>query len=187
MNDNLKIDLKDLLEGDVILDFVEDAFQSEIFSKDDEIKFLEKISGHIKFKKAGSMILTDGNLKTSVRLTCVKCLSEFDYEIDIPFDIIYSPKPKQDEMEIELTKEDLDLSYFDDEFINPSEEIRETIILNIPMNPKCKDDCLGLCPKCGTNLNIEKCHCETEISEKEVDDWKSKLKKLKTKLGKESL
>ena len=185
MNENLKVELKDLLEGEVILDFVEDAIQSEIFSKEDDIKFLEKISGHIKFKKAGSMILTDGNLKTSVKLTCVLCLNEFDYDIDVPFGIIYSAKPKKVDMEIELTKEDLDIAYFSDEFINPSEEIRDAIILDIPFNPRCKGDCLGLCPRCGMNLNIESCGCEKDNGDEDAEAWKSKLKKLKTKIRKD--
>lgn len=185
MNENLKVELKDLLEGEVVLDFVEDAIQSEIFSKEDDIHFLEKISGHIKFKKAGAMILTDGNLKTSVKLTCGLCLNEFDYDIDVLFRVVYSPKPKKIGVEVELTKEDLDIAYFSDEFINPSEEIRDAIILDIPFNPRCKANCLGLCPRCGTNLNIEKCSCEKDNGDEDAETWKSKLKKLKTKIRKD--
>lgn len=40
--------------------------------------------------------------------------------------------------------------------------VNETVMANMPFNFLCKDDCLGLCPKCGTNLNKEKCNCNNK-------------------------
>jgi uncharacterized protein len=44
-------------------------------------------------------------------------------------------------------------------FIDLDPEIREEIILEYPLKPVCKNGCLGLCPKCGRNLNEGKCDC----------------------------
>ncbi len=183
MNENLKINIKDLLEGDVALDVDEDALGSEIFSGEDEIEFSKRITGRIKFTKAGKMIWAQGKLETAVKLVCVKCLEEFAYKVNAPFNIVYTQKPEFSEKEIELTKDDLDLAYFDEDFICPNNEIREAIILNIPLNPRCKADCLGLCLRCGINLNLTKCNCESRSDEEKTAEWKTKLKKFKLKLN----
>ncbi len=46
------------------------------------------------------------------------------------------------------------------EKIDLSEFLKEQIVLSLPYKLLCKEDCKGLCPKCGTNLNIEKCNCK---------------------------
>ena len=46
-----------------------------------------------------------------------------------------------------------------DEFADLTEELRECIILSFPSNPLCSEDCKGLCPHCGADLNKGPCHC----------------------------
>ena len=43
--------------------------------------------------------------------------------------------------------------------------IREQIILMVPLKPLCREDCRGLCPNCGANLNLESCDCKTDKSD----------------------
>jgi uncharacterized protein len=43
-----------------------------------------------------------------------------------------------------------------------TEVVRQALFLAMPMNPICKDDCAGLCPQCGSNLNQEQCQCERD-------------------------
>lgn len=63
---------------------------------------------------------------------------------------------------MELTPHDADKVYFHGPFIDLSTGIREAIILSQPINYLCKDDCLGLCPVCGINLNVKTCNCKSD-------------------------
>jgi len=58
--------------------------------------------------------------------------------------------------------------------IDITEDIRETVLLAIPIKLLCKHDCKGLCPHCGANLNVESCTCAEEM----IDPRWEALKKL---------
>jgi len=62
--------------------------------------------------------------------------------------------------ELELTTEELDYDYFEGDEIDLSDTIYEGIVLAYPMKSLCHEDCRGLCPSCGTNLNKKQCSCE---------------------------
>jgi uncharacterized protein len=73
-------------------------------------------------------------------MSCSRCLREFQDKLDKKFTLNFSI----DKLE---TKIDLD------------PEIRDQIILDYPINPLCRQDCKGLCPKCGIDLNQVQCNC----------------------------
>jgi uncharacterized protein len=66
------------------------------------------------------------------------------------------------EGEREVAEEDLDTSFYRDDQIDLNEVLREQFYLALPMKPLCREDCEGLCPKCGTNLNTGTCTCATQ-------------------------
>ena len=66
----------------------------------------------------------------------------------------------EDEREVE--DEDLETSYYRDDQIDLNELLREQFYLALPMKPLCREDCTGLCPQCGTNLNTGRVHCAPE-------------------------
>jgi uncharacterized protein len=55
----------------------------------------------------------------------------------------------------ELTGDQLDLGPM----------VREVMVLDAPMSPLCRDDCRGLCPQCGVDLNVETCSCSGEVAD----------------------
>ncbi|MBM4294554.1 MAG: DUF177 domain-containing protein, partial [Deltaproteobacteria bacterium] len=63
--------------------------------------------------------------------------------------------------EEELTAADLDVDFISGENIDLQGIVREQIILSMPLKPLCHEDCRGLCPGCGANLNREACTCES--------------------------
>ncbi|MGQ0540872.1 MAG: DUF177 domain-containing protein, partial [Blastocatellia bacterium] len=64
----------------------------------------------------------------------------------------------------EVSGEDLDVDLLIDDSLDLNEIVREQILLNLPQQIFCKEDCKGLCPKCGANINLIDCNCnETEI------------------------
>ena len=77
--------------------------------------------------------------------------------------------------EAEINTEDLDVSLIEGNEIDLAELVREQLLLNLPEQVFCKEDCKGLCEKCGANRNLIDCNC----IEKEIDPRWSALKNLK--------
>lgn len=63
--------------------------------------------------------------------------------------------------EYELGAGELDISFLEEEKINVAGLVRENVLLALPVQPLCDDDCRGLCPRCGANLNRGPCSCST--------------------------
>ena len=74
--------------------------------------------------------------------------------------------------EITLTTDDLQLfiEIGDEEIVDITEDIRAELLINLPANLLCSDDCRGLCPVCGCNLNTDDCDCVVDNSDGKSDD-----------------
>lgn len=126
--------------------------------------------------KFGNKVLVTGKITSEAELVCSRCLNNLPYPVKINFNAEYVPQFKfTGEEEHELTKEELDVSFYQGDEINIEGLIKEHIILSVPMKPLCKSDCRGLCLKCGENLNEISCDCSFE----DVDPRLEPLKKLK--------
>lgn len=102
-----------------------------------------------------------GRLTANVEFACVRCLQTTLFKIDAEFDDVFIEPDAEGETDVSLEAEELDESYALDGRIDIAEAVREQIILALPDRPLCGEDCKGLCPKCGTNLNLIKCNCIT--------------------------
>lgn len=96
---------------------------------------------------------------------CAACLQAFEMEVPVAFSLTLKPRPQSgagmpDEME--LSKDDLEECFYEGDVIDLEEILREQIILALPMYPRCKEECRGLCPVCGADLNKETCDCQRE-------------------------
>jgi uncharacterized protein len=95
---------------------------------------------------------------------CVRCLAEYEEPMQVTFAAEYRVKgqPKRgrgaaDPADFEDTGEDV--YPYDGERLEMAEMLREQVILSSPMQPLCRQDCLGLCPVCGQNRNQRLCSC----------------------------
>jgi uncharacterized protein len=103
-----------------------------------------------------------GNVKTTLELTCGRCLEPFRLDVDAPFDLRYLPRAANTgEGEVEIEEDDLTTAYYADDVIDLGQLMTEQFHLALPMKPLCAQTCRGLCPKCGTNLNLGSCECRT--------------------------
>lgn len=100
--------------------------------------------------RQGTDYIVDGKVKTVLNLNCDLCLSAFETKLDFDLNEIFSENPDLDEEIWELSDKTIDLK--------PA--VIANIILNMPMQVLCSDDCKGLCPKCGHNLNDGDCGCD---------------------------
>ena len=118
------------------------------------------ISVNLLLSKSEGNIRIKGLLETRGRPACSRCLEELDLQVRAPIDFTLhtgsrGPLPK----ELELTTAELDYDYFEGDEIDLSDTIYEGIVLAYPMKSLCHEDCRGLCPSCGTNLNKKQCSC----------------------------
>lgn len=119
-----------------------------------------KVDGEENFPYRGEVVLirTDkgllakGSLSTVVGVVCSRCLCDFDQELSV----CYSE-------EFLLQREEG--AFIIDEYrqIDLSEVTRQYTLLAEPMKPLCSEDCSGLCPRCGRNLNLGACDCVKDI------------------------
>jgi len=115
---------------------------------------------NLTFSLLAEKVIIRGNLKTSIETTCVGCLSEFIQPLDINFHYFLCPQSAAVfEAEKELQEDDMEVGYYQGGVIELQPFVREQIYLAVPQNPHCREDCLGLCPACGTNLNKKNCSC----------------------------
>ena len=118
------------------------------------------VRGKVQFLRTDRSILVRGKLETTVRDTCSRCLDEFDYSLTLEIEEEYhlardpaSGTPLKPPSEIGAFTID------ENNLLDLSEAVREYTLLAQPMKPICRDDCAGLCPQCGRNLNHETCNC----------------------------
>lgn len=115
-----------------------------------------------------------GTITADAEFDCTRCLTPVKQDFKVAFDISYITEiPEAATAEIEVG--DLDTDVLADESLDLKEVVREQILLNLPEQVFCKEDCRGLCQKCGANRNLINCSCE----EKEIDPRWLALKNLK--------
>ncbi|VAX19005.1 hypothetical protein MNBD_NITROSPINAE04-598 [hydrothermal vent metagenome] len=129
--------------------------------------------------RAGTTIYFDGEVDAAIRLDCSRCLETFSFGVSGKVSAVFMPEAegKGEGPEKQLRADDLDVQFYDGDEIDLLPPIRDYVAFEIPMRPLCADDCNGLCPECGLNLNKTKCSCEKQ----QVDSRFSALKKLITR------
>ena len=102
-----------------------------------------------------------GRVQTTLELPCSRCLEPFTSSVDAAFDLRYQPHATNTgEGEIEVEEDDLTTAFYEHDAIDLGHLMREQMYLALPMKPLCCDDCRGLCPTCGANLNLGTCGCK---------------------------
>ncbi len=105
---------------------------------------------------AGVLVMT-GSLHTTIHGVCDRCASDFDRFVEFPLDVV---------LVTELTNEENE-----DEWVFPLEGdsadlediVRTVFVLNLDSKLLCKEDCKGMCCRCGKNLNDGPCNCQKEL------------------------
>lgn len=134
-----------------------------------------KIRGEVSLLRTQRGILVKGTLRTEVELTCSRCLNLFNYPATLNIEEEYTPTiDVVSGVPLSLPEEPGSFRIDEHHVIDLTEAIRQYTLLAIPMKPLCREDCAGLCPNCGRNLNQGPCGCP----EQPVDPRWSELTKL---------
>ena len=134
-----------------------------------------KIQGEVRLTRTNRSILVKGTLYTEVEITCSRCLSLFSCPLTLNIEEEYFPLiDVSSGTPLSLPGELGSFTIDEHHVLDLTEAIRQYALLVIPMKPLCREDCAGLCPSCGHNLNQGGCDCPPQ----EADPRWSKLKKL---------
>jgi uncharacterized protein len=178
LNNEVVINISNLIEDKVKRIDFEYLFKcNEIPFKDKSITFCDNFFLAGKIKKFKENFLFTGKIKTKLKLQCNTCLTDFVYVLNANILLNYVRKDETNADEDYINEKEY-YNSFEGFFINITEDIRQWILLNIPFYPKCKDDCLGLCQSCGTNLNEQKCDCDSRNNQNDYGIFNNIINKL---------
>jgi uncharacterized protein len=126
-----------------------------------DFKLVRPVNVDLEIQKRSDHVRVQGSLKGTLQVTCHRCLSAFPrpLEEDIDVFLVEGEEPEPSE-ELELTPSEMDYESFDGVIIEIDRLVAEQIFLALPVKILCSESCLGLCPRCGANLNEEPCRCE---------------------------
>ena len=129
--------------------------------EDDPVLGLDKpLKVDAELYRAGKRFILKGKLSGGVLITCDRCLEAYNRDIVYGFNVsLVRPTSDPENMEVELIEEDMSVAFVNEEEIDLDDIIREQVYLALPIKYLCNDNCMGLCPECGMNLNMNKCQC----------------------------
>ncbi len=128
----------------------------------DSLVSVERIEVRLAVQKSGQEYFCQGKVKAQVTLECARCLATFVCELDGPTDFIIGSEESAAGGKDEYDTEDYVFLRGNDFCVDISEPVRQALILAVPLKPLCSEDCRGLCPSCGANLNERSCNCNRE-------------------------
>jgi uncharacterized protein len=120
-----------------------------------------------------------GRLSAGLELQCARCLDAVKQDVKREFELLYRPLGADaGKDELSVTDAEAEIGYYQGEGILLEDVLREQVLLALPLKITCRDDCKGLCPHCGKNLNQEQCSCAVPA---EDPRWAA-LKEIRTRL-----
>lgn len=129
----------------------------------------------VEISHQGQFLDMDGQVCTEVKAPCARCLEPVmaQVESEVHEQLLYA---KDVTLFSHLAVGEVEEKYFiyDNDTLDITDIIREIILADLPQKVLCRDDCRGLCPKCGKNLNQGSCSCDLH----EVDPRLAILAKL---------
>jgi uncharacterized protein len=129
--------------------------------------------------RKGEEVRINGKIKGEAEVLCDRCLAATRLPFEVEFDASFIPRPLAAARgeNVELLTEDLMLASYEDGAVDVDELVREQILLALPTRRLCREECKGLCPTCGADLNAAECSCEqgeTDPRWSALAGWKDK-------------
>ena len=175
----MKLDLRPLLAGDRLLTF--DYELPLDIDPEDTSSFLYGVSFPSPMKVKGEITNTAGYMRMTLTASvdyqaeCARCLSPVCGCFTLDLEKTVAPRNLLSGLDEDKLD---DYAIIEDGFLDMDEPLLLQLEMEFPVRFLCKDDCLGLCSKCGKNLNEGNCECDT----KEIDPRMEPLRKLLEKM-----
>jgi len=154
----MKIDLRELAQGQSRLDM--EITGASVGVTPSEVSLEGPLSLSLHLDRRGEEIWIRGHIHAIALQQCSRCLVDFSQILALDFEVfcarVQNPRV---ESHPALDEEDGGVHMHDGKVLSIDGEIREAVILGLPMRPLCKEDCAGLCPRCGEDRNLGPCRC----------------------------
>jgi DUF177 domain-containing protein len=144
------------------------AFSERFESPAEDITLIDPVVGELSLIGTGLTVYLTGRVHTVLNLVCGACLRPFsqrlDFSVDEEFGRVSSPSRGSVDGsavrgESALGPEDFVVPVGPDEMVDLSEVVRQHLVLALPIAPRCRKECQGLCASCGADLNVKRCRC----------------------------
>ena len=166
------------------LSLVGEASAEELGLTETDATLRGPLSVSLDLMQADEMIAVRGVLEGTVVRQCVRCLKEYDDPLAFSVHAAFAregkeakagvrqpkvaearkgrPAPAKDNAQVEEEDEGDDRYFYQGDHVELAPMLREHVILAAPMQPLCREDCAGLCARCGKDLNEGLCQCPVE-------------------------
>lgn len=123
-----------------------------------DYEFVGPASVDLRYYRSGQELFFTAAMESRVAGECARCLGRFEFRHAPAFDVVMVPRVGR------WAEEDLegggdDLVWYEGDDVDVSPLLHERLLLTLPTLPLCRDDCRGLCGRCGTDLNLGPCDC----------------------------
>lgn len=141
---------------------------------------LAKLDSNVEFRvrhhRVESEVFLNGTVSFTLKFICARCLEDYAGEFAVPLNLVIKLVPAEQLADADATEDEFVLHPDSESAYKLDRHLRDLVGLAVPLKPICREDCAGLCPQCGTNLNQAGCDCQPAGTDSRWDDL-NKLKK----------
>jgi uncharacterized protein len=130
-----------------------------------EYQLVRPVQVELAYYRAGTELFLQGVIAAATSANCARCVEDFATTTRREFRYVLAPKSLGDDEESGLRLEDLEFTVYDGDAVDLTPLVREQVLLALVERPLCREDCAGLCPRCGVNLNEGHCTCRVETTD----------------------
>lgn len=138
----------------------------EALPGDPDFELAESARGSFTVTNTGRLLVLRGSLTAAVKLQCGRCLEPSVLRLEVPLSEEFSTRPPAQSLEEKtIDVEEPERAAFRENILDLTELVRQNIIINLPIQPLCREECAGICSRCGSNLNAGPCACPPPANE----------------------
>ena len=146
-----------------VIDYGEEAEQMGILATDGRAEVLHEHRGP---KEIVADIRLKGKWSGSFEIPCARCVEPVKTPLEGEFDLLFRPVGVDaGSAERSINAAETEIGYYQKDSLLLEDVLREQVLLSLPVRTLCKDDCKGLCPRCGQNRNSQTCSCDEGSSD----------------------
>ncbi len=150
---------------------IDEAWWRERMGGDGELagSLREALRVEIIAYKMGEDVYLEGSAQGALELSCSRCLTRYRHPIRERFRLVLEPAGSRVPADPEgaewlastgvYLSDELESGWFRGSEIELDRFVQEVIALGCPVQPLCREDCKGLCPRCGIERNSASCDC----------------------------
>jgi uncharacterized protein len=118
---------------------------------------------------SGGEIRIHGRFQVEMTAECDRCLGRAHFPMNGRFDLFYRPASEiAHEEEVSIDEGEAEIGFYEGDGLELEDILREQVLLALPMQRVCREECQGICPVCGRNRNETACDCKTAAQD---DRW----------------